>query len=67
MAIDWDVGYRSGLFVMVWDLRGYVSGLLVYLLGLSGYLVGRHLIKWDAAWLSGMTEAMSWEAVKLFW
>ena len=37
-------------------LRGYVLGLIVYLLGLSGYLLGRDVIEWDAASLSGMME-----------
>ena len=38
----------------------------MYLSGLSGYLLGRDVIEWDAAWLSGITEGMSCEAVKPF-
>ena len=44
MAIDWNICYRSGLFGIVWDLRGYVSALLVY-------LSGHNVIEWDAALL----------------
>ena len=55
-----------GLVVIVWDFSGYLSGLLVYLSGLSGYPLGRDVIEWDAAWLSGITEGMSCEAVKPF-
>ena len=36
----------------------------MYLSGLSGYPLGRDVIEWDAAWLSGITEGMSYEAVK---
>ena len=28
----------------------------MYLSGLSGYPLGRDVIEWDAAWLSGITE-----------
>ena len=48
MAIDWNICYRSGLFGIVWDLRGYVSALLVY-------LSGHNVIEWDAALLSVLT------------
>ena len=38
----------------------------MYLSGLSGYLLGHDVIEWDAAWLFGMMEGMSCEAVKPF-
>ena len=41
-------------------------GLLVYLSGLLDYLMGRDVIEWDAASLSGMTQGMSCKAVKPF-
>ena len=48
MAIDWNICYRSGLFGIVWDLRGYVSAFLVY-------LSGRSVIEWDGALFSVLT------------
>ena len=38
----------------------------MYLSELSGYPLGRDVNEWDAAWLSGITEAMSSEAMKTF-
>ena len=55
-----------GLVVMVWDVSGCLSGLPVYLSGLSGYRLGRNVIEWDAAWLSGITEGVTCEVMKPF-
>ena len=52
--------------LLLWWFSGCLSGLLVYLSGLSGYPLGRDVIEWDAAWLSGITEGMSCEAMKPF-